>query len=79
MGYFSEPLELSLSTGENIPAALSSKPGSSNHGLAQNLTQPTRHAFGYNVEERSRAAKSEAATLRRIAFGFNAEEHGRIS
>ena len=47
--------------------------------LAQNLTQPTRHAFGYNVEERSRVAKSEAATLRRIAFGFNAEEHGRIS
>jgi hypothetical protein len=47
--------------------------------LAQNLTQPTRHAFGYNVEERSRVTKSEAATLRRIAFGFNAEEHGRIS
>src|SRR5258708_26395748 len=48
MGYFLEPLELSLSKGENIPAALSSKPGSSNHGLARNLTQPTRHAFGYN-------------------------------
>jgi hypothetical protein len=46
--------------------------------LAQNLNHPARHAFGYNAAETSRVAKSEAASLRRIAFGFNSEEEVRI-
>jgi hypothetical protein len=46
--------------------------------FAENLAQPTRHAFGYNATETKRVAKSEAANARRVAFGFNAEEHKRI-
>ncbi len=46
--------------------------------LEQNLDQPARHAFGYNAEETSRVAKSEAASLKRVAFGFNTEEQTRI-
>jgi hypothetical protein len=39
-----------------------------------------RHAFGYNVEEGRRVAKSEASfESRRIAFGFNADEKRRIA
>jgi hypothetical protein len=46
--------------------------------FAENLAQPTRHAFGYNATETKRVAKSEGANARRVAFGFNAEEHKRI-
>jgi hypothetical protein len=39
-----------------------------------------RHAFGYNVEEVRRVAKSEASfEQRRIAFGFNSHETRRIA
>jgi hypothetical protein len=39
-----------------------------------------RHAFGYNVEEGRRVAKSEASfEQRRIAFGFNSHETRRIA
>lgn len=46
--------------------------------FAENLSEPARHAFGYNADEAKRVAKSEAANVRRVAFGFNAEEHKRI-
>lgn len=39
-----------------------------------------RHAFGYNVEEGRRVAKSEASfEQRRIAFGFNSHETRRVA
>jgi len=47
--------------------------------LGENLTQPARHAFGYNASEIKRVAKSEAAVAKRIAFGFNVEERKRIA
>lgn len=47
--------------------------------LGQHLTQPARHAFGYNASETKRVAKSEAAVAKRIAFGFNAEERKRVA
>ena len=53
--------------------------------LAQELrAEPFRHAIGYNSDEESRIAKSEAAFASRnqedvrIAFGFNCEEEGRM-
>lgn len=46
--------------------------------ISLNLTQPVRHAFGYNADEERRVEKSEAATLKRVAFGFNADEQNRI-
>ncbi len=46
--------------------------------ISLNLPHPVRHAFGYNADEEKRAAKSDAATLKRVAFGFNADEQKRI-
>lgn len=46
--------------------------------LGEHLTQPVRHAFGYNASETKRVAKSEAAVAKRIAFGFNAQERKRV-
>lgn len=54
--------------------------------LAQELrAEPFRHAVGYNSDEESRIAKSEAAFASRnredvrVAFGFNCEEEGRMA
>ncbi len=53
--------------------------------LSQELSgQPYRHALGYNVDERSRIARSERAFAERVtapvrmAFGFNCDEESRI-
>lgn len=46
--------------------------------LAACLTESARHAFGYNVDESKRVARSEAAVGKRVAFGFNAEERKRV-
>lgn len=54
--------------------------------LAQELyAESYRHAIGYNSDEESRIAKSEAAFAGRnrdnvrVAFGFNCDEEGRIA
>ncbi len=54
--------------------------------LAQELrAEPFRHAIGYNSDEESRIAKSEAAFANRnqedvrVAFGFNCDEEGRMA
>lgn len=53
--------------------------------LSQELSgQSYRHALGYNVDERSRIARSERAFAERVtapvrmAFGFNCDEESRI-
>lgn len=54
--------------------------------LAQELcAEPYRHVIGYNLDEESRIAKSEAAFAGRtgeavrVAFGFNCDEEGRMT
>jgi hypothetical protein len=47
--------------------------------LRDYFPHPFRHGFGYNADEPKRAAKSQAADVKRVAFGFNAEEGKRMT
>jgi len=47
--------------------------------MSLNLTEPIRHAFGYNANEGARRTKSNEATAKRVAFGFNTDEQDRIN